>query len=168
MLAAQRKGILILAADVEFFGHDLYRFGHGIDAVLGLHQRIDEAPTDRRVLNLHATRKRCVCFAHNKWGAGHALHAAGDHQRGFAALEGARRDGYRIHAGTAEPIDGRAGHFLRQTGEEKSHAADVAVILASLVRTSVDHVVQRVPRYFGIAFDEGSDGNSRQVVSPDG
>ena len=63
LLASQRECILIEAAYVEFLGDVLRSFGHRVDAVFALHQRIDEAPADRCVLDLRSAREGAVAFA---------------------------------------------------------------------------------------------------------
>ena len=44
----------------EFGGDVLRGLGHRVDAILRLHQRVDEAPADRRVLDLRGARERRV------------------------------------------------------------------------------------------------------------
>lgn len=51
-LRAERKSILIGAADFRLFGDILACLSHGIDTVLRLHQRIGETPADGRVIDL--------------------------------------------------------------------------------------------------------------------
>src|SRR6478672_9992660 len=46
LLRADRHRILVGARHLEFLGDVLAGFRHRIDAVLGLHQRIDEAPAN--------------------------------------------------------------------------------------------------------------------------
>ena len=55
LLRAQRERVLVGARDLVFVGDVLGRLRHRIDAVELLHQRIDEAPADRRVENLGRT-----------------------------------------------------------------------------------------------------------------
>src|SRR5690554_1363951 len=51
VLAGQREGILVGAADLELVGHVFSRFGHGVDPVLGLERLVDEAPAYGRIEN---------------------------------------------------------------------------------------------------------------------
>ena len=57
LLRAQGEGVLVLARDVEVRGHVLAGLRHGIDAVLLLHQRVDEAPADGGVVDLGIARE---------------------------------------------------------------------------------------------------------------
>ena len=105
LLRAQREGILVGARHLEFGGHVLGRLGHRVDAVLLLHQRIDEAPADGGVFDLHAARERAVGLGHHERRARHALHAAGDHQLGLAGCDRARAHRHRVEAGAAQAVD---------------------------------------------------------------
>ena len=71
----------------------------------------------------------------------------------------------RLEAGAAQPVDRLAGDLDRQPGEERGHAADVAVVLARLVRRAEDDVVDRRGVDPG-ALDERADDVRRQVVGP--
>ena len=52
LLAAQREGVLVLAADLELLRDILAGARHGVVAVGRLHLRIDEAPADGGVVHL--------------------------------------------------------------------------------------------------------------------
>ena len=52
LLASERVRVLVRARDAVLAGEVLRRLGHGVDAVLRLHHRVDEAPAERRVLEL--------------------------------------------------------------------------------------------------------------------
>src|SRR5882724_6874454 len=52
LLAAQGKLVLIFARYAKAGGDVLARFGHRVHAVLLLEARVDEAPADRRVIDL--------------------------------------------------------------------------------------------------------------------
>ncbi|CAB5343547.1 hypothetical protein IST453_03305 [Burkholderia multivorans] len=164
LLAAQREQILIGTAHVVVDRDVLGRFRHRIDAVQLLHQRIDETPADRRVVDVGLTRERARGLAHHERRARHAFDAAGHHQRGLARLDRARGNADRVHPGTAEPVDRRTGHALRQPREQQRHARDVAVVFAGLVRAAVDHVVDRVPVDVAVAFDERLQRHRAQIV----
>jgi hypothetical protein len=84
LLAAQRELVLIGACDAVLLRHVLRSLRHRVDAVLRLHQRIDEAPADCRVFDLRAPRESAVGLAHDERRSRHALHAASDHQLRFA------------------------------------------------------------------------------------
>ena len=58
VLAAHGERVLVGARHREILGDVLAGLRHGIDAVLLLHQRVDEAPADRRVVDLGVARER--------------------------------------------------------------------------------------------------------------
>ena len=101
----------------------------------------------------------------HEWRPRHAFHAAGKYERKFAALDAARRVCNRLHARAAESIDGHAGHIFRQSCQKQRHAADVAIILARLVRAAVDHIIERRPIDFRVALDKRANRQRRQIVS---
>src|SRR3546814_4162983 len=76
--------VLIGTVDLEIVSHVLGGFGHRVDAVLGLHEFVDEAPADGGVVNGGIARERRVGLAHDERRAAHAFDAAGQHQAGFA------------------------------------------------------------------------------------
>src|SRR5271154_5033818 len=63
LLASEGKGVLVFARDMEFFGDDFGRLGHGVDAVFCFHQRIDEAPAERGVFGFQGTGESGIRFA---------------------------------------------------------------------------------------------------------
>jgi hypothetical protein len=71
------------------------------------------------------------------------LDAAGEHERGLAALDCARGNRDRVQARAAEAIDRRTGYFRRKSGEQQCHAAHIAIVLARLIRAAIDDVVDR-------------------------
>src|SRR5690606_40406310 len=54
---ARGESVLVGARDGEVLGHILAGLRHGIDAVLLLHQRIDQTPADGGVVNLGVARE---------------------------------------------------------------------------------------------------------------
>jgi len=52
LLRADRERVLIGARHLEFLGDVLAGLGHRIDAILRLHQRVNEAPADGRVVDI--------------------------------------------------------------------------------------------------------------------
>ena len=111
-LAAPGVGVLVIAPDLKILGDVLGGLRHRIDAVLRLHQFVDEAPAERGVLDLGLAGERGLGLGHDEGGAGHALDPAGNREPGFAGLDGARRAAHRLHAGAAEPVDRDARHRL--------------------------------------------------------
>ena len=80
LLAAEREGVLVGARHGEFRRHVLARLRHRVDAVLLLHERIDEAPADRRVEHLLIAREGRIGLRQHVGRAAHALGAARDHE----------------------------------------------------------------------------------------
>src|SRR3989449_182349 len=67
---------------------------------------------------------------------------------------------------SARPIVYRlARHLDRQTGEERRHAGDVAIVLACLVGAAEDHIVDRAGVDAG-AFHHGLDRNRGEIIRP--
>ena len=96
LLRAQRKVILIGAGDLEFFGDVLAGLRHRIDAVLRFEHRIDEAPTERGVVDFRRARERLAGFAHHEGCSRHRFDAASDGEIHFAAADRARRIADRV------------------------------------------------------------------------
>ncbi len=96
-----RESILILARNVEFRGDIVGRLRHRVDAILLLHRRIDEAPSDCGVINCVGTRPGAVGLRHHEGRARHALDAAGDHEIAVSGLDRPGGHADRIHARTA-------------------------------------------------------------------
>ena len=166
-LALGRESILILAAYTEFLGHILGRLGHRIDAELRLHQLVDEAPADRRVVHLGLAIEGAGRLGDDEGRAAHALDAAGDDQAALPAADRPRRHRDRIEAGAAEPVQRHAARRLRQPGEQPRHARDVAIVLARLVGAAVDHILDRPPIDAWIAFDQRPDRVRGEIVGAD-
>ena len=164
LLAGQREQVLVFAADLEIVCDVFGRFRHRIHAVLRLHQLVDEAPADRRVIDGGVARKRAVGLAHDERRTAHAFDAASQHQAGFTGANGAGGGADGVQARTAQAVDGGAGHFDRQTGQQRGHAGDVAVVFASLVRATHDRVIQFFPAHAGVARYQRLDGDSGQIV----
>ncbi|EDT37272.1 hypothetical protein BamMEX5DRAFT_6952 [Burkholderia ambifaria MEX-5] len=164
LLAAQREQILVGAADVVVDRDVLGRLGHRVHAMQLFHQRIDETPADRRIVDVGLARERAGGLAHHERRARHAFDATGHHQRGLARLDRARGHAHRIHPGTAQAVDRRTRHALRQAREQRGHARDVAVVLAGLVRAAVDHVVDHRPVDVAVALDERLERHRAEVV----
>ena len=80
LLAAQGERILIGTSDAELLRDVLGRLRHRVDAITRFHQRIDETPTDRRILDLRRARKGLGGLALDERRARHALDAAREHQ----------------------------------------------------------------------------------------
>ncbi len=164
MLASQGKLILVGTAYLVVVSDVFGRLRHCVDAVQFFHQLVRKAPADGGVVDGRGARKRCVCLAHDKRCACHRLHSAGDHQAGVAGLDRPRRRANRIHAGTAQAVDGGAGNFLRQTRQQRRHARHVAIVFAGLVGATVDHVIDFFPVDAGIATHQFAQRHRPKVV----
>ena len=164
LLAAQSQTILVGAADAKFHGHVFRRFRHGVDAVLRFHLAIDEAPAQGRVFDFRSARECAVSLAHHERCARHAFHATGNDQLRFARLDGAGRHADGVQAGAAQTVDGIGRYCCRQTGQQRSHAAHVAVVFARLVGAAVEHVVDGGPVDGRIAGDQRGNRQRAQVV----
>ena len=167
-LAAIGEGVLVGAADLVLGGDVLGGLAHRVDAVGGLHARIDEAPAQHRVLELHRAVEGALGLAHHVGRAGHALDTAGDHQIGLAQLHGASGVAGRFEARAAQAVHGSAGHLDRQAGQQARHARDVAIVLTGLVHAAIDHVVDRAPVDIGIALHQRLDRMGGEIVDPHG
>ena len=71
LLRADRERVLVGARDLELLGDVLAGLAHGIDAVLRLHHRIDEAPADGGVVDLGRAREGFRRLAHHERRARH-------------------------------------------------------------------------------------------------
>ena len=144
LLGGQREGVLVLAADAALLDDVLGGLAHRVRVVRIGQARVGEAPAERRVVHrLLAAREGGGRLGHHQRGARHRLDAAGDEDRSIAVGDGVGGADDRLQARAAEAVDGLAGDPGRQAGEQRGHAADVAVVLARLVRRAEDHVVDR-------------------------
>ena len=164
LLRAQRKRVLILARHLEFLGDVLAGLGHGVDAVLRLHQRIDEAPAERGIVNFGRARKRLAGLAHDERRPRHRFDAARDGELHLAGADRARRIADGVEARRAQPVDGDAGNAVRQAGQQQRHAGDVAIVLAGLVGAAEEHFVEPRPVDLVVAGDQRLDRHRGQVV----
>ena len=109
-------------------------------------------------------REGALGLGHHERCARHALDAAGDHQVGIARPDRARGGAQRVESRPAEPVDGRARHFQRQSGQQRAHARDVPVVFAGLVGAAVDHVGDGLPVDARVARHQRGQRNGAQVV----
>ena len=134
-----------LRRDLVVLGDVLGRLRHRVDAVLLLHQRIDEAPADGGVLDLGAALERLLRLAHDERRARHPLDAAGDHEVGLAGADRPRRRPTASSPDAHSRLTVMPGIDVRQAGQQQRHAGDVAVVLAGLVGAAEIHLVERRP-----------------------
>ena len=164
LLRAERKRVLVLARDLVILGDVLGRLRHGVDAVLLLHQRIDEAPADGGVLDRGAPLERLLRLAHHERRARHRLDAAGDGEVDLARADALRGEAHRVQSRRAEPIDGDARHRVRQAREQQRHPRDVAVVLAGLVGAAVIDLVERRPIDIRMPLHQRLDRDRAEIV----
>ena len=150
-LAGQRHAVLRLTPNSEVGGDVLSRLGHGVHAVLLFHQFIDEAPADGGVVDRVAAAEGAVHLGHDKRGAAHALHAAGNHQAGLAGADGAGGGADRVQPRAAQAVDGGPRHVNRQAGQQAAHVRHIAVVFAGLVGTAKQHITDSRPVHLRVA-----------------
>ena len=124
LLRAQRERVLVGARDLEFLGDVLARLRHRIDAVLLLHQRIDEAPADGGVEDL----RRCARTPRSALPMTNGARVIDSTPPAMAKLhlagaDGARRGADRFQPRGAQPIDGRARDRSRQARRAEAPCA---------------------------------------------
>jgi hypothetical protein len=117
--------VLGLALDLVVGGDVLRRLRHGVDAVLFLHQLVDEAPADGGVVHGVVAAEGALGLGHDEGRAAHAFHAAGDHEAGFAGRDGACRGAHGVQAGAAQAVDGGA----RSSSGRPASSADMRATL---------------------------------------
>ena len=88
-LAGQGHAVLCFALNFVISGNVFGGLGHGVDAVFFFHQFVDEAPANGGVVHGIGAAKSRLGFGHHKRCAAHAFYTAGNHQAGFARLDGA-------------------------------------------------------------------------------
>jgi hypothetical protein len=147
LLGAQAPRVGLLARDPVQHRDLLGRLAEAdgrLAAVDLLHLRVDEPPAERGVGDVGGRRPRARALGQDHRRAGHRLHAAGDDDVGLAGADLLGRRGDRLQAARAQAVDGVAGDLLREPGEQRGHARDVAVVLAGLVGGAEDHLVDGV------------------------
>ena len=164
LLRADRHRILVGARHLEFLGDVLAGLRHRIDAVLRLHQRIDEAPANGGVVNLGRARERFRRLAHHEGRAGHGFDAAGNREIDFAGADRAARGADRIEARRTETIQGLAGNRFRHAREQQRHPRHVTVVLAGLVGAAEKHLIHLRPVEIGMLRHQRLDRGRGQIV----
>src|SRR5262245_66259358 len=167
LLRAQRKRILVGACDLKFFRNVLAGFRHGIDAVLLLHQRIDEAPADRRVVNLSASGERLLRLSLYEWRARHRFNAAGDREVHFAGPNSTRGGADCFEARSTEAVQSHARHVVWQARKQERHARNVAVVFAGLIGAAIEDFLELCPIDLRITRHQSLDRNGGKIVRTD-
>ncbi len=149
-LGGQRVGVRPLPGDRRIaVVHVLRGLAHdqrgGVDELLG-----DEA------------RVGVGALAHGM--AAHVLHAAGDRDVVGADGDRGRGGGDGGDRAGAHPVDGVAGHGLRQPGQDARHPADGQALVAGLGGRGDRHVVDPFRRQCRVAPQQLTDDLDDQVV----
>ena len=164
LLRTDREGVLIGTRDL-IVGRDVFAgLRHGIDAVLLLHQRINEAPADGGVEAFHAALERLGRLAGDERCAGHGFHAARNGEIDFTGADRPRDTADRIEARGAKPVHRHARHTFRQARQQQRHARDVAVVFTGLIGAAIGHFVQRTPIRLRIALHQRLDRGCGKIV----
>ena len=105
-----------------------------------------------------------VGLGHDERRARHRLDATGDDHLGLPGADEARGAGDRVQARAAQAVDGCPGTDTGSPASSSRHARDVAVVLAGLVGTAEQHLLdgRRVER--GLRFSSARSASARQVV----
>src|SRR5579859_1158656 len=146
LLAAHRKGFLLLAADVPSGRHVLGGIAHA---------------DVRRLLRLEHGVRQGIEAQHGD--ASHAFDAGCDEDVARIELYLAGGDVDRLHRGAAKPVDRHPGHRLRQPGQESDQTADVETLFAFGKRTADDEVLDILGSDVG-AVDERGDHLRGEVI----
>ena len=110
-MALEREGILVLARDTALLGHVLAGLAHRMRVVHLGQARVGEAPAEGGVEQLAvAAVVGALGLGHDVGRASHRLHATGDEGIAVAGPDGVGRAVDGLQAGSAQPIDGLAGH----------------------------------------------------------
>ena len=168
LLGAQRERVLVLTRHAPALCDVLTRLAHRLEREQLLEARVREAPAERRVpRRLVAPREGGVGLRGDERRPTHRLDAARDDDVGVAGEDGMARGDDGREPRSAQPIERDAGDRVRKPGEQRSHAGDVAVVLAGLVGAAeVDVVDGRALQ--ARALDRGSDRDPCEVVGTDG
>ena len=142
LLALERERVLVLARDAPALGDVLRGLAHRVRVVALGQARVDEAPAEGRVGHLaRAAIPGALGLELDVRGAGHRFDAAADEHVAVADRDGVGGRVDRLEAGPAQPVDGQAADLDREVRQEQRHPRDVAVVLAGLVGTAEDDVL---------------------------
>ena len=166
-MAFDGKGILFLAADLHLIGNVFRRLAETDDRIHLVHLRIVETPADGGVPHSGVAHLwRPLRFRHGPGGPAHAFDAAANENIAFLGKDclGCLIDG--LQGRRTISVDGNAGHFLGETGQQNRHAGDVPVVFTGLVAAPGIDVIEQC-RIDAGAFHEGFIDIRQQVVGAD-
>jgi hypothetical protein len=129
-----------------------------------LHQRVDEAPADGGVEDFRRAGEGFGGLALHEWRTGHGFDAAGNGEIDFTGADGAGAGADGIEAGGAKAVQRGAGNGIRQAGQQRGHAGDVAVVFTGLVGAAEIDFLDGSPIHAGIAVHQGFNGGGGEVV----
>ena len=86
----------------------------------------------------------------------HVLDAADDEDIPITHLDGAGGIVQRLHAGSAQAVDGDCPHLLRNTGQQGGVAGDVEALLQGLLHAAPVDVLDLVRVEVGVAQQDGA------------
>ena len=166
-LALEREGVLVVARDAEALGDVLAGLAHRLEREHRLEARVREAPAERRVPDrLVAARVRRA----RPWPMTKGARVIDSTPPATNSSPSPART--RVAGGDdggeargAQPVDRDPGHLLRQAGEQRGHAGDVAVVLPGLVGGAEVDVLD-LRRGDAGALDRRADDERCEVVGP--
>ena len=166
LVRPEREAVLEVTPNLPTLGDVFGRLAHRIRIVLLGELRVDEPPTQRRVIGLAvAAVERGFWLGHDIRRARHGLDAAGNEHVAVVGGDRVGRGVDRLETRTAQSVDGLAGHLDRQVGQQRGHPGDVAIVLAGLVGGAQDHVLDE-RRVDAGSIDDRPNDRRRQVVRP--
>jgi hypothetical protein len=164
----EREPILSLALHVPALGDVLSRLAHRIRVVELGELGVEEAPAERRVLELaRAAIPGRRGLRHHVRCPRHRLDPPADEHVAVPDRDRVRRGVHRLEARPAQPVDREPADLDRQSGEEQRHPRDVAIVLAGLVGAAEDHVLDE-SRVDAALVEDAADCRGGQVVGADG
>ena len=84
-------------------------------------------------------------FSHDKRSARHTFDASGNHQLCIAASDRARGLTNCFQTRSAQSIHRHRRNGFRQTGQERCHAGNIAIVFAGLIGATEDNFIHRTP-----------------------
>ena len=168
LLRLQRVLVLGAARHILLHAHVLRGLAEGDRVVAEVrHARVGQAPSERGVHERpFAARERLRRLERDERRAGHALHAARDHQVGFAGADAPRRVVHRFESAAAQPVHRHAGDRLGQARKERRHSSDVAIVFTGLVRGAEHDLVDLAVSDVG-PLEDRADHMRSQVIRAD-
>ena len=166
LLRAQAPGVGVLAADgVE--DRDLLGGLAEADGRLAtveiLEARVDQPPAERRVGDVAGGRPGPRALGQYHRRARHRLDSARHDDVGLAGADLLGGGGDGLQAAGAQAVDRVARDLVRQAGQQRGHARDVAVVLAGLIGGAEDDLVDGVVGDAG-ALEGGAEDEGGEVV----